>query len=48
MKDERNPEDVLHLMDIEAFSKASEEERREMVREMLVAIARKKGSDGER
>lgn len=33
--------ETVHFLDIDKFEKADDDERREMVREMLVAIRRK-------
>lgn len=39
-EDSRKSEEVVHYMDLNEFAKASESKRREMVKQMLVAIRR--------
>lgn len=38
---------VVHFLDIEEFDGADDDKRREMVREMLIAIRRKDTADGD-
>jgi hypothetical protein len=47
MKDKKKSPEMVHYLDMDEFSKASEEERREMVRQMLMAIRRKKDGEDE-
>ncbi len=45
MNEEKKTTEVVHFLDVEEFAKASETERRKMVRDMLVAISRKNGGE---
>lgn len=45
MKDEKKNEEVVHYLDLGKFAESDEKERREMIRQMLIAIRRKGDGD---